>query len=52
MPSLLTWGTAIIAASIRPRRRSSMTSTEFCPTSSTLTFGCRESTSATRSALA
>jgi hypothetical protein len=52
MPSLLIWGTAIIAASSRPRRRSSSTSLEFWPTSSTRTPGCRASTSATRPALA
>ena len=50
MPSLLTVGTAIIAASSRPRRRSSWTSVEFCPISSTRTPGCRASTSATRPA--
>ena len=35
----LIWGAAIIAASIRPRRRSSWTSVEFCPISSTRTPG-------------
>ena len=47
MPSLLTVGTAIMAASSRPRRRSSWTSLEFWPISSTRTPGCRARTSAT-----
>ena len=50
MPSLVTLETAIIAASMRPRRSCSKTSLEFWPMSSTRTPGWRARTSATRPA--